>query len=103
MHSVLDFCHDGEMPDAQVVSWINEKYNAIAPDLDERARRRWAGPQRLVHSAGVGLLQLRQRLEFQNARFDGVSLSLTTPMPLPRIDNGMSVREENLAKQNNPH
>ena len=58
---------------------------------------------RLVHSAGVGLLQLRQRLEFQNARFDGASRSLTIPMPLPRIDNGMSVQEENLAKQNNPH
>ena len=30
------------MPDAQVVTWIAEKYTAIEADLDERARRRWA-------------------------------------------------------------
>lgn len=31
------------MPDTEVVKWIQEKYKAIASDLDERARRRWAG------------------------------------------------------------
>lgn len=40
------------MPDAQVVSWISEKYNAIAADLDERARRRWAAAE--ARSLGWG-------------------------------------------------
>lgn len=40
------------MPDAQVVTWINEKYTAIAADLDERARRRWAAAE--ARSLGWG-------------------------------------------------
>lgn len=40
------------MPDAQVVIWIGEKYNAIAADLDERARRRWAAAE--ARSLGWG-------------------------------------------------
>lgn len=40
------------MPDAQVVSWIEEKYNAIAADLDERACRRWAAAE--ARSLGWG-------------------------------------------------
>lgn len=40
------------MPDAQVVIWINEKYTAIAADLDERARRRWAAAE--ARSLGWG-------------------------------------------------
>lgn len=40
------------MPDAQVVSWISEKYTAIAADLDERARRRWAAAE--ARSLGWG-------------------------------------------------
>lgn len=30
------------MPEAQVVEWIREKFQAIVPELDERGRRRWA-------------------------------------------------------------
>jgi transposase len=30
------------MPEAQVVAWIREKFQALAPELDERGRRRWA-------------------------------------------------------------
>jgi len=40
------------MPDAQVVQWIREKYIAVATDLDERGRRRWAGAE--ARSLGWG-------------------------------------------------
>jgi len=40
------------MPDAQVVEWIREKYTAIAADLNERARRRWAAAE--ARSLGWG-------------------------------------------------
>lgn len=40
------------MPDAQVISWIREKYTAISADLDERARRRWAAAE--ARSLGWG-------------------------------------------------
>lgn len=40
------------MPDAQVVTWIAEKYTAIEADLDERARRRWAAAE--ARSLGWG-------------------------------------------------
>jgi hypothetical protein len=53
---VYCFWHDGPMPDAKLISWISEKYNAIAADLDERARRRWAAAERPVHLAGAVLL-----------------------------------------------
>ena len=40
------------MPDLQVVEWVREKYIAIAEDLDERGRRRWAGAE--ARSLGWG-------------------------------------------------
>lgn len=40
------------MSDAQVVEWIQRKYTAIAADLDERARRRWAAAE--ARSLGWG-------------------------------------------------
>ena len=40
------------MQDAQLVEWIREKYFAIADDLDERARRRWAAAE--ARSLGWG-------------------------------------------------
>jgi len=40
------------MPDASVVEWIREKYSALAQDLDERARRRWAATE--ARSLGWG-------------------------------------------------
>jgi len=40
------------MPDAQVVTWIAEKYTAIEADLDERARRRWVAAE--ARSLGWG-------------------------------------------------
>ena len=30
------------MPDKYVIDWIRDKYRSIAPELDERGRRRWA-------------------------------------------------------------
>lgn len=40
------------MAEAQVIEWIREKYTAIAEDLDERARRRWAAAE--ARSLGWG-------------------------------------------------
>lgn len=40
------------MPDAQVVEWIRDKFHAIASDLDERGRRRWAAAE--ARSLGWG-------------------------------------------------
>ena len=40
------------MPDAQVIEWIRDKYVAIAFDLDERGRRRWAAAE--ARSLGWG-------------------------------------------------
>lgn len=40
------------MPDAEIVEWIREKYVAIADDLDERGRRRWAAAE--ARSLGWG-------------------------------------------------
>jgi transposase len=41
-----------DMPAIQVVEWIREKYLAIAADLDERGRRRWAAAE--ARSLGWG-------------------------------------------------
>ncbi len=40
------------MPDANVVTWIREKYTALMGDLDERGRRRWAATE--ARSLGRG-------------------------------------------------
>jgi transposase len=47
-----DFEHSLEMPDANVVKWIREKYTALIGDLDERGRRRWAAAE--ARSLGRG-------------------------------------------------
>ena len=48
-----------DMPDAQIVAWIHDKYIATVSDLDERARRRWAAAEaRSLGWAGVGSLWL---------------------------------------------
>ena len=47
-----DFEHSLEMPDANVVKWIREKYTALIGDLDERGRRRWAAVE--ARSLGRG-------------------------------------------------
>jgi hypothetical protein len=40
------------MQDARLIEWIQEKYNALAGDLDERGRRRWAAAE--ARSLGWG-------------------------------------------------
>jgi transposase len=40
------------MPDAVVVGWIQSKYENLAEDLDERARRRWASVEALSLGRG---------------------------------------------------
>jgi transposase len=41
-----------DMLDARLIEWIREKYAAVAEDLDERARRRWAAAE--ARSLGWG-------------------------------------------------
>jgi hypothetical protein len=40
------------MPDARVVEWIRDKFQAVAAELDERGRRRWAAVE--ARSLGRG-------------------------------------------------
>jgi hypothetical protein len=40
------------MPDARIVEWIRNKFQALAAELDERARRRWAAAE--ARSLGRG-------------------------------------------------
>ena len=40
------------MPDAAVVEWIESKYENLAEDLDERARRRWAAVEAISLGRG---------------------------------------------------
>lgn len=35
------------MPDVRIVEWIRGKFQALGPELDERARRRWAATEAL--------------------------------------------------------
>jgi transposase len=35
------------MPDARIVEWIRGKFQVLGPELDERARRRWAATEAL--------------------------------------------------------
>ena len=35
------------MPDTRIVEWIRGKFQALGPELDERARRRWAATEAL--------------------------------------------------------
>ena len=40
------------MPDAQVIAWIRDKYQAVSPELGERGRRLWAAAE--ARSLGWG-------------------------------------------------
>ena len=40
------------MPDARIVEWIRGKFQALGPELDERARRRWAATEALSLGRG---------------------------------------------------
>ena len=40
------------MPDAQIVEGIERKYNALAGDLDERGKRRWAATEAMAIGRG---------------------------------------------------
>ena len=40
------------MPDARIVEWIRGKFQVLGPELDERARRRWAATEALSLGRG---------------------------------------------------
>lgn len=57
------------MPDAQVVKWIRDKYLAIASDLDERGRRRWAAAEaRSLGWGGVAAVAKATRISDRTIR-----------------------------------
>lgn len=72
------------MPDAQIVEWIREKFVAIASDLDERGRRRWAGAE--ARSLGWGGVQAVARATGMSDRTirNGIQ-ELDDPGALPAI------------------
>jgi hypothetical protein len=57
------------MADASVVEWIREKYSAIAGDLDERGRRRWAAAEsRSLGWGGITAVSLATGLSDRTIR-----------------------------------
>lgn len=57
------------MPDAQVVAWIRQKYTALAAELDERGRRRWAAVEaRSLGRGGIAAVAEATRLSDRTVR-----------------------------------
>lgn len=57
------------MPEANIVRWIREKYMAIAADLDERGRRRWAAAEaRSLGRGGIAAVAEATRLSDRTIR-----------------------------------
>lgn len=73
------------MPDAQVVTWIGEKYNAIQADLDERARRRWAAAEaRSLGWGGISAVALATGLSDRTIRHGITELDDPNSQPIER-------------------
>jgi len=57
------------MPEAQVIEWIRQKYQALLPELDERGRRRWAAIEaRSLGRGGVSAVALATGLSDRTVR-----------------------------------
>lgn len=57
------------MPDAQVVAWIRQKYTALAAELDERGRRRWAAVEaRSLGRGGIAAVAVATGLSDRTVR-----------------------------------
>ncbi len=73
------------MPDAQVVTWIREKYNAIQADLDERARRRWSAAEaRSLGWGGISAVALATGVSDRTIRYGIAELDNPNSQPIER-------------------
>jgi transposase len=86
------------MPDERVVEWIREKFRGIAPELNERGRRRWAAVEaRSLGRGGVIAVAAATGMSDRTIR-DGIA-ELDDPESLPpgrqrRPGGGRKSREE---------
>lgn len=97
MDWVEQFRHTLRMPDAQVVEWIREKYSAIAADLDERARRRWAAAEaRSLGWGGVAAVAVATGMSDRTIRNGIIELDNPDAAPIDRqrrIGGGRKARQ----------
>jgi hypothetical protein len=69
------------MPDASIVTWIRDKYQALLADLDERGRRRWAAMEaRSLGWGGIAAVAVATGLSDRTVR-NGLQ-ELADPHPL---------------------
>ena len=90
------------MPDAQVVEWIREKYSAIAADLDERARRRWAAAEaRSLGWGGVAAVAIATGMSDRTIRNGMIELDNPDAAPIDRqrrVGGGRKARQDEQPK-----
>jgi hypothetical protein len=69
------------MPDASIVAWIRDKFQALYADLDERATRRWAASEaRSLGRGGIAVVAVATGLSDRTVR-NGIR-ELADPNPL---------------------
>lgn len=86
------------MPNEEVVQWIRDKYDAIASDLDERGRRRWAGAEaRSLGWGGVSAVAIATGMSDRTVR-NGIR-EIDSPQA---IDNDHLERGVKVEKQSSP-
>src|SRR6516225_170272 len=57
------------MPDARIVAWIRDKFQALQAELDERGRRRWAASEaRSLGWSGIAVVAVATGLSDRTIR-----------------------------------
>ena len=88
------------MPDANVVEWIREKYDAFVEDLDERARRRWAAAEaRSLGRGGIAAVAEATGLSDRTIRNGIQELDDPNQIPLDRQRRGGAGRPSRESQQ----
>jgi transposase len=73
------------MPDARVVGWIRQKYTALAAELDERGRRRWAAVEaRSLGRGGIAAVAEATGLSDRTIRTGIQEMDAVPPLPADR-------------------
>jgi len=73
------------MADASVIGWIRDKYLALASDLDERGRRRWAAVEaRSLGRGGIAAVAMATGLSDRTIRNGLRELDAPDPLPADR-------------------
>ncbi len=90
------------MPDANVVTWIREKYTALMGDLDERGRRRWAATEaRSLGRGGIAAVAEATGLSDRTVRNGLAELADSNPIGSGR--QSAPAAGEPVASVNNPN